>query len=136
MASAGLRRGKGMSTRRMVAIGLALVLFVIAAMPVSIGAPPLGGGAVPGLTAQETRILRGLDYGNAWAQLEYLSGLGEKTAGSAEERAAQQYVYDEFAAMGLDEIWWETFPVANWRPSGARGKMPSPGAGGVPAAGH
>src|SRR3990170_4387632 len=133
MASAGLRRGKGMSTRRMVAIGLALVLFVIAAMPVSIGAPPLGGGAVTGLTAEETRILRGLDYGNAWAQLEYLSGLGEKTAGSAEERAAQQYVYDEFAAMGLDEIWWETFPVANWKHYGTTVKIASHGDEEIPA---
>ena len=122
-----------MSTRRMVAIGLGLLLFVVAAMPVSIGAPPLGGGAVSGLTPEEARVLRGLDYGNAWAQLEYLSGLGEKTAGSAEERAAQQYVYDEFAAMGLDEIWWETFPVANWKHYGTTVKIASHGDEEVPA---
>src|SRR3972149_2687986 len=102
MASAGLRRGKGMSTRRMVAIGLGLLLFVVAAMPVSIGAPPLGGGAGSGLTP-------------------------------AEERAAQQCVYDEFAAMGLDEIWWETFPVANWKHYGTTVKIASHGDEEVPA---
>src|SRR3972149_4862826 len=66
MASAGLRRGKGMSTRRMVAIGLGLLLFVV-------------------------------------------------------------------AAMGLDEIWWETFPVANWKHYGTTVRIASHGYEEVPA---
>lgn len=100
--------------RKLVGIGLALVLAVVIAMPVSYGIPAIGSAKPKNLTADELELLERLDYDYAWNQLVYLSSLGEKTAGSEEERSAQQYVFNELSMMPLDEVWWETFRVANW----------------------
>jgi len=110
-----------------------LASMLVLAMPVSYGAPPTGTGKTSALTAHELEMLGELDFGHAWEQLEYLSALGEKTAGSDEERAAQEYVYDEFANMPVDEVWWETFPVANWEHYGTTVRIASNGYEVVPA---
>ena len=78
-------------------------------------------------------IIERLDYEHAWSQLVYLSSLGEKTAGSPEERAAQEYVYDQLEAMPLDEVWWEEFRVANWDHFGTTVKIVSNDDEDVPA---
>jgi len=115
------------------AISVAAVFLMVCAMPASYGAPPLGVGKTVALTAHELEMLSELDYDNAWEQLEYLSALGEKTAGSDEERAAQQYVYDEFSDMPMDAVWWETFRVANWKHYGTTVRIASHGYENIPA---
>jgi hypothetical protein len=100
--------------RKQIGIGLALMFVVVMAMPVSYGMPAIGTSKPVNLTPGELEIIERLDYDHAWDQLEYLSSLGEKTAGSEEEIAAQQYVYDQLSDMPVDEVWWETFRVANW----------------------
>lgn len=100
--------------RRITKIGLAFSFMVVIAMPLSLGTPTVRSGQPSGLTPAELDMLGEIDYDHAWEQLEYLSSLGEKTAGSPEETAAQEYVFDELSAMPLDSVLWETFPVANW----------------------
>ena len=96
-------------------IGLCIaVVFVVTAMPASFFAQSAGSGQTFGLTLTETGLLDGLDYDHAWEQLEFLSSLGEKTAGSEEEARAQRYVAGELKNMSLDYVLEETFPVANW----------------------
>jgi hypothetical protein len=90
------------------------IMVLVFAVPATTGAPAIGTGKSSGLSAQELKLLGGLNLDNAWNQLGYLSSLGEKVAGSPAERSAQQYVYDQFSAMPMDEVWWETFPVAYW----------------------
>jgi Iap family predicted aminopeptidase len=92
---------------------MAIMVFVVA-VPATTGAPAIGTGKTSGLSAQELKVLGVLNLDNAWNQLGYLSSLGEKVAGSPAERSAQQYVYDQFSAMPMDEVWWENFPVAYW----------------------
>lgn len=115
------------------AISVAVVFLMVCAVPASFGAPPVGVGKKVSLTAHELEMLSELDYDNAWAQLVYLSSLGEKTAGSEEERAAQQYVFDEFSDMPMDEVWWETFRVANWKHYGTTVRIASHGNESIPA---
>ena len=103
-----------MKTRVVVAVSIGILLGFLAVTPLSVGAPSKAG-SMSGLTDHELQVLGGLDYDHAWSQFEYLSSLGEKTAGSDEERAAQRYVYDTFTGMTMDEVRWETFPVANWK---------------------
>ena len=100
--------------RRMIGLCIAIA-FIVTAMPASFGAQSAGSGQMFGLTQTETELLDRLDYDHAWEQLEYLSSLGEKTAGSEEEARAQQYVAGELKNMSLDMVWEETFPVANWK---------------------
>lgn len=102
-----------------------IAVSMLLAMPVSMGAPSLGSGKTAGLTAHELEMLGELDYANAWEQLAYLSVLGEKVAGSPQEKAAQQYVYNEFTGMPMDEVWWETFPVAYWEHYGTTVRIAS-----------
>jgi aminopeptidase YwaD len=101
--------------RRLTRIGVAFLLMVVMAVPVSIGLPTGESERSLGLTPEETEMLGAIDYDHAWEQLDYLSSLGEKTAGSAEERSAQEYVFGQLSDMPMDEVWWETFPVANWK---------------------
>ncbi len=91
-----------------------MMFAAVVAMPVSCGSPAIGTQKPKNLTNDEIALLERLDYDHAWSQLEYLSGLGEKTAGSEEERAAQEYVHEQLSDMPLDEVWWEEFRVANW----------------------
>jgi hypothetical protein len=105
----------------------------VMAMPVSYGMPAIGSSKPLNLTPDEAGIIERLDYEHAWSQLVYLSSLGEKTAGSPEERAAQEYVYDQLDAMPLDEVWWEEFRVANWDHFGTTVKIVSNGYEEVPA---
>ena len=72
---------------------------VVLSMPVCYGLPAIGTNKPLNLTADEQVIMERLDYDHAWDQLVYLSSMGEKTSGSPEERAAQQYVFDELTAM-------------------------------------
>lgn len=115
------------------AISVAAFFLMVCAMPASYGAPPLGVGKTVALTAHELEMLSELDYDNAWEQLVYLSSLGEKTAGSEEERVAQQYVHDEFSDMPMDDVWWETFHVANWKHYGTTVRIASHGYENIPA---
>lgn len=93
---------------------MAFLLMIVMALPVSLGLPTGESEKSLGLTPEETELLGEIDYDHAWEQLEYLSSLGEKTAGSEEERSAQEYVFGQLSGMPMDEVWWETFPVANW----------------------
>lgn len=105
---------------------MAIMVFVFA-VPATTGAPAIGTGKSSGLTAQELKLLGELNLDNAWNQLGYLSSLGEKVAGSPAERSAQQYVYDQFSAMPMDEVWWQTFPVAYWEHYGTTVRITSNG---------
>jgi hypothetical protein len=115
--------------RRLIGIGLVLMFVVVMAMPVSYGMPAIGTSKARNLTPDELNMIERLDYDHAWDQLETLSSLGEKTAGSEEERSAQQYVYNELSEMSLDEVWWETFRVANWDHHGTTVKIALPEGG-------
>jgi hypothetical protein len=106
---------------------------VVMVMPVSYGKPAIGTGRALNLTPDELSIIERIDYDHAWSQLEYLSSLGEKTAGSPEERSAQEYVFEELSDMPVDEVWWETFPVGNWRHYGTTVQIVSSGYEDVPA---
>jgi hypothetical protein len=119
--------------KALAAILLGLVMTVLAAYPMVAGAPAIGSGSSSGLTPEEAMILKGLDYDNAWQHLEYLSGLGEKSAGTVQEAAAQQYVYDQFSSMAVDDVWWETFPVESWDHYGTTVKVVSNGGEDIPA---
>lgn len=118
--------------RTAVAVSLAFVMTVLAAAPLVGGAPTIGTGSSSGLTPNEAKIIKGLDYGNAWRHLEYLSSLGEKAAGTPQEALAQTYVYNEFSKMPVDEIWWETFPVEQWIHYGTTLKVVSNGCEDIP----
>ena len=112
--------------------GLAAVLIgffflTVAFMPSSGGAPATGTGSSSGLSPEEVQILKGLDYSSAWNDLAYISAMGEKVAGTEQERAAQQYVYNRFVQMGMDKVTWETFPVSSWRHYGTTVKIVSNG---------
>lgn len=100
--------------RRMSKIGLAFLFMVVMVMPMSLGSPTISAEKSLGLAPSELDMLGEIDYDHAWEQLEYLSSLGEKTAGSPEERSAQEYVFGQLSEMPLDDVLWETFPVANW----------------------
>ena len=119
--------------RREIVLCLGLMFVAVMAMPVSYGMPAIGSSKPLNLTPDEAVILERLDYEHAWSQLVYLSSLGEKTAGSPEERAAQEYVYDQLDAMPVDEVWWEEFRVTNWDHYGTAVKIVSNGDEDVPA---
>jgi hypothetical protein len=88
---------------------------------------PAPAGAAGELTGEEEALLASLDVGATIAQLEYLSDLGEKVAGSEEETGAQQYVYDTLSAMPLDDVVLESFPTTSWNHEGDRLRVVSPG---------
>lgn len=112
--------------RALAAAVLGIVLLTIAIAPQAIGAPALGTGNSSGLTPEERSILGGLDYAYAWDQLTTITGFGERVAGTEQERAAQQYVYDELSAMPMDEVVMETFPVQSWVHYGTTIQVVSP----------
>jgi hypothetical protein len=113
--------------RRTISIALVLVFVAVLAAPVSYGMPAIGTEKAKNLTVTEQEFIDRLDYDYAWDQLVYLSSLGEKTAGSEEETSAQEYVRDQLLQMPLDEVWWETFPVANWDHHGTTAGIILPG---------
>ncbi|MEM4233494.1 MAG: M28 family peptidase [Thermoplasmata archaeon] len=115
------------------AVSVAFLMIVVAAVPLAGGAPTLGTGSSSRLSPQEAKVLRSLDYDNAWRYLEYLSSLGEKSAGTPEEWSAQRYVYDELSKLPVDEVWWETFPVEQWVHYGTTVKVVSNGFEDIPA---
>lgn len=119
--------------RIVLALSIALLMTVVAAVPMVGGAPPLGSGSSSGLTPSEAKVLAGLDYDNAWRHLEYLSSLGEKSAGTPEEKSAQEYVYSELSKLPVDEVWWETFPVEQWIHHGTTVKVVSNAYENIPA---
>lgn len=100
-------------------IGRSVVMIVALALALA-GAPAAGQGATGALTAEEDALLGSLDVEGTIAQLKYISGLGEKVAGTREEHLAQQYVYDTLSAMPLDEVVMESFPTTSWSHEGDR----------------
>jgi hypothetical protein len=66
-----------------------------------------------GLTTAEKNVLGGLDYDNAWSQLEYLTGQ-ERVVASAEVMTAQEYIYGQFQSMGMDLVTMEHFNTKSW----------------------
>ena len=109
----------------MIDLCVGLMFVVVMAMPACYGIPAIGSSKPLNLAPAELAIIEKLDYDHAWSQLEYLSSLGEKTAGSQEERSAQQYVFDELSGMPVDEVWWEEFRVANWKHYGTTVRIAS-----------
>jgi Iap family predicted aminopeptidase len=106
---------------------LVFLIFFVSALPVpAIAAPPSS------LTPEEQAVLSLLDYDRVWNQLEYLSTFPEKVSGSPEETAAQEYVYQQFQQMGMDEINRETFDSQSWSHAGTRLKILSPQAEVIP----
>ncbi len=112
--------------RALAAAALGIVLFTIAIAPQAIGAPALGTGRSSGLTPEEESILGGLDYANAWNELTSITGFGERVAGTDQEWAAQQYVYDKLSAMPMDQVVMEDFPVQSWVHYGTTIQVVSP----------
>jgi Iap family predicted aminopeptidase len=102
-------------------------------MPVAYGAPAIGNGKPIALAPEEQALIDAIDYDHAWNELVYLSSLGEKTAGSDEERRAQEYVRGELWEMSFDEILWEEFIVSNWEHFGTTVKIVSNGDEDIPA---
>ncbi len=100
--------------KKLIGVGLVVMLVAVMAMPFVNGMPVIGTQKPRNLAADEIDLIDRIDYDHAWNQLEYLSALGEKTSGSIEELMAQEYVRDELLEMPLDEVWWETYHVANW----------------------
>jgi hypothetical protein len=94
-------------------------------------------GALPtALTEQERAVLANLDYDHAWDQLEYLSTFPEKVAGSPQEAAAQEYIVEQFEAMGFEQgesLFREYFPTHTWVHAGTSVKIVSPGNRNIPA---
>ncbi len=112
--------------RHSVVLTLGIAFLLVAVVPQAQARPQLGSGSTAGLTAEESRILGGLDYANAWSQLVTLTGFGERVAGTDQERAAQDYVYNELEAMPMDKVVMETFPVASWVHYGTTIEVVSP----------
>jgi len=102
-------------------------------IPFSGDARTIGSGSTSGLTPDEVAILSSLDLSNAWEELDIISAMGEKVAGTVQERQAQQYVYDKLSAMDMDRVVIETFPVAAWVHYGTTLKIISNGGEDVPA---
>jgi hypothetical protein len=96
--------------------------------------PPLGQGSSAELSAQEVAVLGSLDTDHAMMQLEYISGLGEKVAGDAVERSAQQYVYDTLRAMpfAAGDVVMEHFPTTSWGHEGDSLRVVSPASEEIP----
>lgn len=117
----------------MVAVVIGTLFVAVALIPCAVGAPAPGTGSSSGLTPEEVAIMSKLDYTSAWNDLSYLASLGEKVAGTAAERNAQQYVYDRLSAMSMDKVVLETFPVASWTHYGTTIKIASNGLEDVPA---
>jgi hypothetical protein len=113
--------------KTLAAVIVGFVMIVLAAVPMVAGAPATGTGSSSGLTPEEAAIIKGIDFDNAWNQLDYLGTLGEKSAGTDAETSAQQYVFDQFSAMAVDDVWWETFPVEKWDHFGTTVKILSNG---------
>ena len=110
---------------------------VIAALsmliPLAAAGPPAGGTGASWLTPEEMSLLGTIDYDNVWEDLEYLSSLGEKVAGSIEEENAQVYVKERFDAMDLDLVTWERFDTQTWVHYGTTVTIISPVTEPVPA---
>jgi len=119
--------------RKLIGLGLGLLFVVVTAMPMAYGDPAIGSSKALNLTPDELEMIERLDYSHAWDQLEYLSSLGEKTAGSDEETRAQEYVFGQLSQMPLDEVLWEPFKVDNWEHFGTTVKIFSNGYEDVPA---
>ena len=112
--------------KRTLWVTLCLVFLLVTVAPSVRAAPAMGSGSTSGLTPAETAVLHGLDYGNAWNQLETLTGFGERVAGTEQERLAQEYVYDELRAMTMDKVVMEDFPVQSWVHYGTTIQVVSP----------
>jgi Iap family predicted aminopeptidase len=112
--------------KRTLIVTLCLVFLLVTVAPSVRAAPVLGSGSTSGLTTTESTVLKGLDYGNAWTQLNTITAFGERVAGTDQERLAQQYVYDELSAMPMDKVVMETFPVQSWVHYGTSIQVVSP----------
>ncbi len=102
-----------------------IALSMLLILAVAISPVPAAGAAPAGLTPQEQAVLGMVDYQHAWNQLAYLSSLPEKVTGTAEEAAAQDYIYQQFVQMGLD-VTREPFSTQSWSHEGESLKVLSP----------
>lgn len=112
-------------------ISILICLIVISiAVPLTsvVGAPPTA------LSPEEKAIMEMLDYDHAWQQLEYLSSFPEKVAGSPEEAAAQEYIYQQFLEMGFENIEKQNFPTHTWVHKGTQLLIVAPENEPIPAA--
>ena len=90
-------------------------LAAVCALAISLAVTPAPGAAAPGGTSpEEAALLSSLDVDGTIDRLAYLSGLGEKLAGTEREHDAQRYVYDALSAMPLDDVVTESFPTTSW----------------------
>jgi hypothetical protein len=90
------------------------------------GSPAAGQAPADGLTAAEQALLDTLDVAGTVDHLVHLSDIGEKVAGTEEEHAAQQYVYDAMTALPLDHVVMEGFPTTSWNHEGDSLRVVSP----------
>ena len=112
--------------KRKLLVTLGIVFLLVTVAPQARATPALGTGSSSELTAQESAVLGGLDYAYAWDQLETITTFGERVAGTSQERAAQEYVYNELSAMPMDKVVMETFPVQSWINYGTSLQVVSP----------
>ncbi len=112
--------------RGITAIVLCLIATASLLMPYAAAGPRPSTGDASWLTEEEMSVLSTINYDRVWDELEYLSGLGEKVAGSPEERAAQEYVKAKLDTMGMDLVTWETFPTKTWVHYGTSVTITSP----------
>ncbi len=113
-----------MKRRLWVTLGLVFLLVTVA--PSVRAHPAMGSGSTSGLSPGEAAVLSGLDYAYAWNQLETITAFGERVAGTAQERAAQEYVYGQLSSMPMDKVVMETFPVQSWVHYGTTIQVVSP----------
>lgn len=97
--------------RRCIVVALSMALALA-------GAPASGQVPEDDLTSAEQALLESLDVAATIDQLEHISEMGEKVAGTQAEHAAQAYVYDTLSAMALDEVVMESFPTTSWTHEG------------------
>ena len=114
-----------MPTPRVRSIVRAVAMLSVVALGLA-GAPAVGQEPSDGVTSDEQALLDALDVAGAVGHLEHLAGMGEKVAGTEEEYAAQQYVYDTLSALPLDEVVMESFPTTSWNHEGDTLRVVSP----------
>jgi hypothetical protein len=113
--------------RAIAAIAVGFIFLTVALMPTSVGAPATGTGSSSGLSANEVKVLKGLNYNSAWNDLILISGMGEKVAGTDAELNAQNYIYSRLSSMAMDKVVMEKFPVSAWQHFGTTIKIVSNG---------
>jgi len=121
---------------KILALYLMISFVAVVLAPSTTNSLDLGGGSTSGLTAEEAALLGSLDIDNAMNELDYISSLGERIAGTEEELFAQQYVYDKMSEMSMDEVTMESFPTTSWEHEGDSIRIVSPTLEEIPCAAY